>query len=90
MSEEEAREFWDTHAITEEYLATMPPVPEDAFPPIKPRKYVALHLKRDFFQRIKQLARLRGLKVEELLEQLVEQGFADEAASQASASRRSG
>src|SRR3954469_6986758 len=90
MTEEEAREFWDTHAITEEYLATMPPVLEDAFPPIKPRKYVALHLKRDFFQRIKQLARLRGLKVEELLEQLVDQGLAAEEARQKDATRRSG
>ena len=33
MTEDEAHEFWSTHAITEEYLASAPPVPEDALPP---------------------------------------------------------
>ena len=90
MTEAEARDFWQTHEITEEYIAAAGPVSDDDLPPVRPSKYVALHLKRDFFRQIKQLARLRGLKVEDLLEQLVEQGLADEEARQASANRRSG
>jgi hypothetical protein len=90
MTEAEAREFWQTHEITEEYIAAAGPVSDDDLPPVRPSKYVALHLKRDFFQRIKQLARLRDLKVEELLEQLVEQGLTDDAARKPQASRRSG
>ena len=89
MTEAEAREFWQTHEITEEYIAAAGPVADDDFPPAKLSKYVRLHLKRDFFRRIKLLARLRGLGVEDLLEALVEQRLAAEEARQKDAARRS-
>ncbi len=38
MSEEEAREFWDTHEITEEFLDKAEPVPEDMLPPARPHQ----------------------------------------------------
>ncbi|MFN8633575.1 MAG: CopG family antitoxin [Chloroflexota bacterium] len=79
MTEAEAREFWDTHAITEEYIASAPPVSDDDFPPIRPpRKWVALHLKREVFQRARKLARRRGVRVDDLVDSLVRQALAAE------------
>lgn len=36
MSEEEAREFWETHEFTEEYFRKAGPPPEGVLPPTKP------------------------------------------------------
>jgi hypothetical protein len=72
MTEEEAREFWDTYAFTEEYLASAPPVPDDALPPFRPpRKWVDVHLKREDFERARKLARKRGMRVDDLIGELV-------------------
>jgi predicted flap endonuclease-1-like 5' DNA nuclease len=72
MTEAEARDFWDTHTVTDEYLASMPPVSDADFPPIGPsRKYQAVHLKRDVFQKARQLARERGVRVDDLIDDLV-------------------
>lgn len=72
MTEEEAREFWDTHAITEEYLASMPPPSDEDFPPFRPpRKWVDVHLKRADFERARKLARKRGMRVDDLIGELV-------------------
>lgn len=35
MSEEEAREFWDTHSMTEEYIRKAGPPPEGVLPPAR-------------------------------------------------------
>ena len=35
MTEEEAREFWDTHEITEEYYEKTERPPEEELPPIR-------------------------------------------------------
>lgn len=35
MSEEEAREFWETHEFTEEYFDNAEPPPEGVLPPIR-------------------------------------------------------
>ncbi len=32
MTEDEAHKFWSTHEITEEYLASMPPLRDEDFP----------------------------------------------------------
>jgi hypothetical protein len=91
MTEAEAREFWDTHAITEEYLATMPPVPEDAFPPVRPdRPHGRPDLPRDVMRRLKQLAWERRISVDVLIQEIIEQGLAAEEARQADTARRSG
>jgi hypothetical protein len=80
MTEAEAREFWFTHEITEAYLASAPPVPEDALPPIgPPRKYQAIHLTREVFEKLRGLARERGIRVDDLIDQLVTQALAAEA-----------
>jgi CopG antitoxin of type II toxin-antitoxin system len=79
MTEAEAREFWDTHAITEEYLASMPPVSDDDFPPIgPPRKWVGIHLKREGFEKVRKLARRRGIRVDDLIDDLATQALAAE------------
>jgi hypothetical protein len=79
MTEDEAHEFWSTHAITEEYLATMPPASDEDFPPAgQSRTYVAVHLDREAFRRARQLARRRGIGVAALLDELVEQALAAE------------
>jgi hypothetical protein len=89
MTEDEAHEFWSTHGFTEEYLASAPPVPEDALPPFRePSKYVAVHLKREVFQKVRRLARERGMRVDDLIDELVTQ--AAEADSTRTPSRATG
>lgn len=79
MTEDEAHEFWSTHAFTEEYIASAPPVPEDALPPIgPPRKWVGIHLKREVFEKVRKLARKRGVRVDDLIDTLATQALAAE------------
>ena len=79
MTEAEAREFWFTHEITEEYLASAPPVPEDELPPVgRLQKYGPILLDREVFRIARWLARRRDLSVEELVGQLVQQELAAE------------
>jgi hypothetical protein len=79
MTEAEARDFWDTHSITEEYLASAPPVPEEELPPIgPPRKWVSIHLKREAFEKVRKLARQRGVRVDDLIDMLATQALAVE------------
>jgi hypothetical protein len=79
MAEDEAEEFWDTHAITEEYLASAPPVPDDALPPIKAlQEYGPIHLSFEAFRKARWLARRRGLGVEAFIDKLVHQELAAE------------
>jgi hypothetical protein len=79
MTEAEAREFWDTHCFTEEYLASAPPVPEEDLPPLgPPRKWVSLHLKREVFEKVRKLARQRGVRVDDLIDTLATQALAAE------------
>src|SRR5829696_850150 len=77
MTEDEAHEFWSTHAITEEYLASAPPVPEEDLPPIgPPRMWVSIHLKREGFEKVRKLARQRGVHVYDLIDTLATQALA--------------
>jgi CopG antitoxin of type II toxin-antitoxin system len=80
MTEDEAHELWSTHEITEEYLASAPPVPEEDLPPIRPpRKWVSLHLRRETFEKVRKLARQRGAPVSDLIDSLATQALtADE------------
>ena len=79
MTEAEAREFWDTHAFTEEYIASMPPLSDDDFPPLgPPRKYQAVHLKREVFEKVRKLARKRGVQVDDLIDSLATEALAAE------------
>jgi len=77
MTEAEFREFWDTHSFTEEYLASAPPVPEEDLPPIgPPRKWVSLHLRRESFEKVRKLARQRGVPVTDLIDALATEALA--------------
>jgi hypothetical protein len=79
MTEEEAREFWDTHAFTEEYIASMPPISDDDFPPVgQLQEYGPILLDREVFRRARWLARRRGLSVEDFVGKLVHQELAAE------------
>jgi hypothetical protein len=87
MTEAEAREFWDTHEITEEYLASMPPVSDDDFPPLgPPRKWVGIHLKREAYEKVRKLARKRGVRVDDLIDSLTTEALAAEGRRRASGS----
>lgn len=90
MTEAEARAFWDSHAVTDEYLATMPAPLEDGGESGRhesPSRYVAIHVQRDVFQSARELARRRGVRVDDLLQLLVEQGLsADDEQSRATGS----
>ena len=79
MTEDEAHEFWSTHAFSEEYIASAPPVPEDALPPFRePSKYQAIHLKCEIFQKVRRLARERGVRIDDLIVSLATQALAAE------------
>jgi hypothetical protein len=61
MNEEQVRAFWDTHEVTEEYLAMAGPVPADALPPAGSRStHISLRIPQDILDRVKALAALRG------------------------------
>jgi hypothetical protein len=77
MTEEEARQFWDTHEITEEYLASMPPLRDEDFPPIgQLREYGPIELDFETFRKARWLARQRGMSLEDLIGDLVDQSIA--------------
>jgi hypothetical protein len=79
MTEDEAHEFWSTHAITEEYLASAPPVPDDELPPVgQLRKYGPVRLDREVFRKARWLARRRDVRLEEFIGALIEQELAAE------------
>ena len=77
MTEDEAHEFWSTHAITEEYIASAPPVPDDALPPVgQLRPYGPILLEREAFRKARWLARQQGVTLEHLLGDLVDAAVA--------------
>ncbi|MDQ3396711.1 MAG: BrnA antitoxin family protein [Deinococcota bacterium] len=73
MSEAEAREFWQTHEITEAYLERAGAVSDDELPPVRPRasRHTSLRLEADLERRLKRLAGTRGMAYQTLLKQFV-------------------
>jgi hypothetical protein len=67
MSEEQAREFWDTHSLTEEYLQKTHPMAEEDLPPLDGFAEVKFWLPEATFQRLKALARKRHTSYRTLL-----------------------
>jgi len=59
MTEQQARECWDTHGITEEYLRSAGPISDDDLPFMNGIAEVKFWLPEDTFQRLKALARKR-------------------------------
>ena len=77
MTEDEAHEFWSTHAITDAYLASAPPVSEDEFPPVDQlRTYGPIQLDRGVFRKARWLARQRGVSIEALIGNLIDEAVA--------------
>ena len=76
MSDEEAREFWDTHEVTEEYLKRAGRPPEEELPPTRSRrrgrsKPVPIRFDEDVLTRLKALARNKHKGYQTLLKEFV-------------------
>jgi hypothetical protein len=71
-SEAEENAYWQTHALSEELWATLPPVPEDELPPPRPRtRSIAVRFDDSTLQRIKVLAARRHKGYQTLLKEFV-------------------
>ena len=71
MTEAEAREFWQTHEITEEYLRSAGPISDEDLPSMDGIAEVKFWLPEDTFQRLKALARKRHTSYRTLLVEFV-------------------
>jgi hypothetical protein len=76
MSEGEAREFWETHEITEEYLEKAGAPPEGVLPPAgeprRPRaKPIGVRFDDDVIRRLKALADRKSKGYQTLLKEFV-------------------
>jgi hypothetical protein len=78
MTEEQAREFWDTHALTDEYLQKVPPASEEDLPPLHGFADVNFWLPEETFQRLKALARKRHTSYRALLADFVTERLREE------------
>lgn len=81
-TEKEAREFWDTHEITEEYLESAGPSTEEDLPPAQPRttrtKPIAVRFDEDVLERLKQLADHKHKGYQTLLKEFVSERLYEE------------
>ncbi len=72
MSEEEEREFWDTHEITEEFLEKAEQVPEDELPRPRPRtRPISLRFDEDVLARVKVMAARKHKGYQTMLKEFV-------------------
>lgn len=79
MSEKAAREFWDTHEITDELLVTERIVDEDESPPVQIRDGgMLIRLSRETSRRLRALAEQRQTRPKALLEDLLDDRLAEE------------
>lgn len=68
MTEQQAREFWNTHEITEEYLERAGSISEDALSAARnTTRTILLRLDADTFRRVKSLARREGVSPQEVV-----------------------
>jgi uncharacterized protein (DUF4415 family) len=81
-TEKEAREFWDTHEITEEYLESAGPVAEKDLPPSRPSSGrttpIAVRFDEDVLERLKQLANHKHKGYQTLLKEFVSERLYEE------------
>lgn len=79
MTEEQAREFWASHEITEEYLDKAGSVAREELPKFRPRtKPVSVRLDADVLQRLKQLAEIKNKGYQTLLKEFVSERLYEE------------
>jgi uncharacterized protein (DUF4415 family) len=81
-TEREARDFWDTHEVTEEYLESAGPVAEGDMPPTRPRTSrttpIAVRFDEDVLERLKQLAAHKHKGYQTLLKEFVSERLYEE------------
>ena len=81
-TEKEAREFWDTHEVTDEYLDSAGPVAEKDMPPVRPRSGrttpIAVRFDEDVLERLKQLAEHKHKGYQTLLKEFVSERLYEE------------
>lgn len=71
-SEEEEREFWDTHSFSEELLERLQVPAPDWLPPPRPRtKPIAVRFDPETISRLKAVARKKGKGYQTLLKEFV-------------------
>jgi predicted DNA binding CopG/RHH family protein len=79
MGEEQAREFWSSHEITEEYLKKVGPVPQEDLPKFRPRtKPVSVRLDDNVLRRMKRLAETKNKGYQTLLKEFVSERLYEE------------
>lgn len=72
MAEDEAREFWDSHEITEKYVEKVGTIPKEQLPKFRPRtKPISVRLDEDTLRRLKRLARTKNKGYQTLLKEFV-------------------
>jgi uncharacterized protein (DUF4415 family) len=81
-TEKDAREFWDTHEVTEEYLKSAGSVAEKDSPQARPRtnrtKPIAVRFDDDVIDRLKQLADHKHKGYQTLLKEFVSERLYEE------------
>lgn len=78
MNEAEAREFWQTHEITEEYIRSAGPVADDDLPSTDEIAEINFWVPEDTFHRLKALARKRHTSYRTLLADFVTERLCEE------------
>ena len=81
-TEKEAREFWDTHEVTEECLESAGPGAGEDMPPVRPRTGrttpIAIRFDEDVLKRLKQLAEHKHKGYQTLLKEFVSERLYEE------------
>lgn len=79
MNEDQARKFWSSHEITEEYLKKAGPVPQEDLPGFRPRtKPISVRLDDDILRRMKKLAEIKNKGYQTLLKEFVAERLYEE------------
>ena len=80
MSEAEARDFWQTHSVTDEYLAKSE-VDESKLPPTRPRKasrHTSIRLDKDTVERLRVLSERKGKGYQTLIKEFIAERLYEE------------
>ena len=79
MSEDEAAEFWGSHALSEELLEKSIIEDDDDLPKRSPSKTISLRLETDLLNRLQYIASCKGMGYQTLLKQfLIERTYEEE------------
>jgi predicted DNA binding CopG/RHH family protein len=71
-SEEEEAQYWSEHELSDELLDRMGPLGEDLLPPPRiPARPVSVRFEPQLLERLRALARRRGMRYQTLLKQFV-------------------